>query len=829
MLQHMRPVIIHTFNPIKVSGFDADSPFTIENNVVEYKVSGGAKWYHRVWNWCEAGEFISSEVRQTWTDYLLTIPLRMVGLEKVGYHKIHHSRPWVDCPDRALVYTIPQFTLWRFKWIPSEINVRKLEHIKYQDPNKPGWNRIEHVSADNKFLVSLGREGEHMSITIDKGHLEMLLGLSASQSVTARMIGLGYAKDPAFAAMMLQYYSGKKVVRTECSTIFRPTMPRVHWPVTSEADVPDVSARQYTKPIVSDCMCIPMVKMWTTMSESIERRITFVKNDKRPSDRIAAIANQFIKLMNAGVEGLYPLSLEETLDRLDKPSQQLQIRQVFETLDVKPRELIDAFNKNEPGMKSSRIISGFADIRFIVQVSRFTLRYSDAVLKNDNNQHWYYPGRTPTEIADGICKYVSECDGQVIETDYSNLDGKVSGWMQRSIAQRAMIQAFAPQFRDEIRSFMDTIINCPAQAKRFGFRYDPGHGVKSGSPTTTPHNTIYNAAVEFTALRFTYPTATDNDIFQLIGPKCGDDGISNAVIAKTINKAAEVYGLKLKVDKYKPDKGLCFLARVFIDPLTTNTTIQDPVRTLRKLHVTTRDPTIPLADAACDRVEGYLCTDAITPLISDYCRMVIRLYEPKASNKEVRDARRSRNKEKPYWLTCDGSWPQSPDDAHSMKQVLVKRTGIDEDTVDALIARFIAIKDIWEPITFDSEESIAAQTIDEDGEAPGSVDESLPMLNDAKQTRANPGTSRPNAKCGLSSASNELPGRTGQGASGSRQSTVVPEQGKTDCKPNGHVNTGQTQCEGVSRRKRTRSRKTNTRRASAPTGTQAKHAEKQRK
>nr|WPA70724.1 MAG: RNA-dependent RNA polymerase [Mystacina tuberculata nodavirus 1] len=792
LLEHMRPVVLHTFNPKKVSGFDADSTFTIQNNVVEYKVSGGAAWNHSVWNWCDAGEFIASRVRQNWKQWLLSLPLRMIGLEFVGYHKVHHCRPWEDCPDRALVYTIPQYTVWRFKWIESEIQTRKLKRIEYQDVNKPGWNRLEYITTDNQLMVSIGREGEHAQVSIEKEKLDMLTGLSATQSVNARLIGMGH-KDPHYTSMIVQYYTGKKVAVSVAPTIFKPTMPRVHWPVTSDADVPEVSARQYTKPIINDAMMIPMVKRWETMSESIERRVTFVANDKKPSDKIARIASEFVRLMNGDIDQLEPLSIEETIIRLNKPSQQLQLRAVFEIIGVEPRNLIESFNKFEPGMKSSRIISGFPDILFILKVSRYTLAYSDRVLKADHNRHWYYPGRNPSQITDGVCEFVSDCDAEVIETDFSNLDGRVSGWMQRNIAQKALVQAFKPEHRDEIISFMDTIINCPAKAKRFGFRYEPGVGVKSGSPTTTPHNTQYNGCVEYTALSFEYPDASPEDIFQLIGPKCGDDGLARATLHKSINRAAKCYGLELKVERYNPDVGLCFLSRVFIDPLTTNSTIQDPLRTLRKLHLTTRDPTIPISDAACDRVEGYLCTDNLTPLISDYCKMVLRLYKPLASSDAVRMSRRSRNKEKPYWLTCDGTWPQHPQDIPLMKHILIQRTGIDEDTVDQLIGRFAAMKDVWEPITYDTEVTTVAHTIDEDGVMPGSVDESLCKLNDAKQTRANPGTSRPRAEGGRNCNRYELPRRTEQRAPRPRQPQRVSEQNTFDSRSNGNIFAGETQ------------------------------------
>ena len=104
-------------------------------------------------------------------------------------------------------------------------------------------------------MVSIGREGEHAQVTIEKEKLDMLSGLSATQSVNARLIGMGH-KDPQYTSMIVQYYTGKKVVSPISPTVYKPTMPRVHWPVTSDADVPEVSARQYIPPIVTGKQCL---------------------------------------------------------------------------------------------------------------------------------------------------------------------------------------------------------------------------------------------------------------------------------------------------------------------------------------------------------------------------------------------------------------------------------------------------------------------------------------------------------------------------------------------------------------------------------------------
>nr|QYF49898.1 MAG: hypothetical protein [Sichuan sediment noda-like virus 1] len=795
LLQYNRPLVLHTFNPIVVGGYDGDSIFTITDNIVSYKVSGGAHWNHAVWDWCDAGEFIASH--KIWPWYLRW--LDWLGLEKITYHKIHHARPWTNCPNRALVYTIPQFTSWRIRWIQSDINVRELKRVQYSDQRHAGWNRIEYVGSE-EVSVSIGRQGEMANVSIPRSRLEVLQGLTTQQSVTSRMIGMGY-KEPEFMSLVCQYFTGKVVSRIENAMIFRPTMPKVHWPITCDADIAEVSARQYTNPILSDSMMMPMIRRWEVLSESIERRVTHVQNDRKPSNQLAGYVKEFVQLLNHGVVDLHPLSIEDTIDRLNKPSQQLQLRAVFETLDMKPRELIESFNKNEPGMKSSRIISGFPDILFILKVSRYTLAYTDMVLKNDNNRHWYCPGLNPIQIAEKVVDFAVECDGAVIETDFSNLDGRVSSWMQRNVAQRAMVQAFAPQYTDEIRSIMDAIINCPARSKSFGFRYDPGVGVKSGSPTTTPHNTLYNGVIDYSASRMTYPEISPEHAFMMIGPKSGDDGLSRTDIGTAIDRVSRGFGLVVKIERYNPEAGLCFLSRVFIDPMVTTTSMQDPLRTLKKLHLTSRDPTIPLADAALDRVEGYLCTDSMTPVISDYCKMVRRLYLPHASSDTVRFSRKSVSREKPYWLTCDGSWPQTEAEAPLMREIISFRTGIDWDQYERILGRFASMKDVWEPISLEtSEPSAATSTLDVDGQpVEGSVDESFTELNNAKQIRATPTSTGQSGRCNKGSVDNGIRRRTNKRAARPQQFAVQPGENQTKDGSNGRGTVTQTKCASISR------------------------------
>lgn len=584
ILRHARPVILFTFNPKTVAGMDGDTPFYINNNIVDYKVNGGGNWCHKVYNYCDAGEFIETVISPWW--------MRWIPIEKVIYHKIVHMRPWTNAPHRALVLMLPQHSTWRIKNVKCDIQARRLKPITYQDKTRPGWNLLKIYNPEtNSLEINIGREGQLLTQTIPNDLFELCLGCISTQSITSRMISMGY-KDPVLHALFIQYFNGKTVeINKRATIIHNPLQPTPHWPITTEATQPELSARKYSSSIVKDHMTFPMIKRWETLSESIEYRVTFVKNRQLPNDKNARLIREFNKLMVGDmVHKLEPYSIEETIERLHKPSQQLLIKSVIETLDVEPQRLISCFNKNEASMKESRIISGFSDIRFIIMVSRYTFMFTDKILKHERNAHWYMPGNTPQGIADRVCEFVSLNGGLVSETDYTNLDGSVSPWMQDNIAKASLLRAFKPEYHDEIKSFMKTIKNCPAVAKRFGFRYDPGFGVKSGSPTTTMHNTIFTAAMQFIAAYNSYPNCQHEHAYANIGLCFGDDGLSQKTVTNQLNRVTANFGLKIKVEHYEPKIGLTFLARVFINPMENDTSIQDPLRTLRKLNLTARDP-----------------------------------------------------------------------------------------------------------------------------------------------------------------------------------------------------------------------------------------------
>jgi len=270
-------------------------------------------------------------------------------------------------------------------------------------------------------------------------------------------------------------------------------------------------------------------------------------------------------------------------------------------------------------------------------------------------------------------------------------------------------------------------------------------GVKSGSPPTCDENTHTNGFEEYCALKECFVFLTAWQIFQLIGPKFGDDGLTRKELKKYHTKICDQLGLKVKYEPCLPDTGVTFLARVYPDPWTTSTTFQDPLRTWRKLHLTARDPNVPLETAALDRLEGYLQTDFYSPVTSDYCNMIKRCYQEKVDGDLKRGDRLSKDREKTYWLTQGGAWPQDHKDRDLMLNCMSARTGFSVENLEGFVLHLQQLNNPWalSPMNREEEPNPYKDTLDHDA-LPAEPLDARQLLSDEqnKCLRANPETTR---------------------------------------------------------------------------------------
>nr|APG76148.1 hypothetical protein [Beihai noda-like virus 28] len=677
LLSYDKVVGMYTFSPIHVAGVDRDSPYTIQDDTVLYSVSGGGNWHHKVWDWRKTGEFITVDE-----------PGRVCNrrgrfLKSLGFRRKHVYKKAVigipDTPNRTIVWLLPQWSYMTHKFLPKVmLNEQEPSRLTYSAEGRPSWNFIQYNDGQ-ELMVSLGYKGGQAHVEMPKWQYDILINLPNAGAVSSRMMACHYS---AMSVSLFQQYYRNAEYDTNMSVVLGAPYELNPTPFVPQLGVSDDTFphtwRAIGPPLLEESSMVPLIKEKSSFESSVDFRVLKNVNKLLPPNWLDAYVHEFLECLVPRAGKGIPADWDEAVEDLDKPSQVALIRNILETLGEPPMHMIEGFIKNEPTSKPNRIISSFPDVRYLVAMTRLTLPFREEIL---HEQPWFMPGKDPKQIAEEVCEYARSIQVPA-EGDYSNFDGTVSEWLQENIINAAYLRWLDPRFRQEFQPLLRMLISCPARAKRFNMLYEAGPGIKSGSPTTCDGNTMLNAFLQYVAIRRSDRTTTPRVAFRLIGLAFGDDSLFDDKYKHEWLYVAKKVGMNLKIEPYDVEKGITFLARVYPDPIATTTSFQDPKRTMMKLHLTSRQKTVPLADAATDRLEGYLVTDSMTPIISTYCRKMISHHASEASSLAKRARRHDHNRDKPYWVygRNDGkAWPQNRDDLDLVIDCMAARLGIDRD------------------------------------------------------------------------------------------------------------------------------------------------------
>lgn len=378
----------------------------------------------------------------------------------------------------------------------------------------------------------------------------------------------------------------------------------------------ETSAIQLLPPVVSESAVTP-VESVVNDTACIQERVVRVTNDVVPPQHYFGWAKEFVEIcvppsrVGVGV----PLSHDLVWEKQDRAPQRMRAERT--RCWQNKRLTVQAFQKKEYYGKvgAPRNISTVTPTH-THDLSAFTMSFKQDVLVH---HHWYMPCLTPPQTVDAVRSFVRNLD-EVLDTDFSSFDGTFSRFVRCEVEQACYARWARDDFKDSVLFLLGSELNCRARTKR-GVRYSPGHGRLSGSPLTTDGNCIGNAFIAFCGNRLAGFNPLES--FFRLGPKYGDDSHEDPLCL--VEQASKELGFSLKVNRVRRGQPLPFLGRVFINPWVSDLTIQDPIRTLRHIHLGFKDDSKTLADARCNRVAGYLVTDGRTPVISEYCRMVQRV------------------------------------------------------------------------------------------------------------------------------------------------------------------------------------------------------------
>jgi hypothetical protein len=600
-----QPMLLYTFVPTEAAGTGLNCSYRFEDNHVIYSVNGGASYKHPLWKYHGDsilvrginGNMILYNIEQ---HVLQTDPTRrVVGFYPTAYFPQHTCARRADPP------------ISRFQPCNGDVTIMRDEVNKTISIAPKGAYSSATIPQELFDALRIRRKRSKHPVISDVERI-----LSSSKIPNAPILA-----PMLFEAVgvMEEYDGGDYIVAT--STIPVHGYQTLNGLVTEDGTV---VGREITPSIVTAPAVVPN-KSYNNDLATVVGRIDACRNfNKTPYDW-HHYDNELMQFLipDAGVG--VPISIDEVNARQTKAAQRGRAEAVAASMTEgysnKPKAFIKAEAYGAP--TDPRNITT-VDTAHQLLYSSYTYPFKDIVLKRFE---WFASAMKPEDIARRVQEICSYPDGVII-SDYSRLDGHISDddkKFKEKVYMRWVRADFKVALRDILRKDRP-LRGITAQ----GVSYEPGTSQLSGSPGTTNDNNLVTLRHDYIGLRqIGYNPQKAWKMLNKWVLGASDDRIRANLpnYAETLEQVATKLGHKLKSEVLHPLDGdlVTFLGRVYVNPHDA-TSMQDPLRTIPKLHLTmSPGHMVSIEQAAFNRATGYLVTDSKTPIIGNYCRAVLRV------------------------------------------------------------------------------------------------------------------------------------------------------------------------------------------------------------
>lgn len=589
------PVLLYTFSPKKVAGKTSDGVYTIKDDVVHYRVNGGAGYEHELWDY----DTDWLQVRGWWNTVVCSVEHKRVA------------------DDREVILITPEYRInTLLAWF---VHGKPLQRRKF---NQNGVNMSAYLH-EGEAWVSVGLPGEYSSVSYPQKVLKACQ-IRYAEAKTPHISDLErlacHAGDPdASVHAALLYHILPKITnfpgisRTE-GGVYRPQQYQSVKGLVTEDGKP--SGVCFAPPLAINPDVVP-VQSRNNDEASVEGRVKKTQNSTEPPRKYFLWAREFVEFLVPHPTQGCPISHAEVDEIQCRPTQRVRTERERPWMQLRAALKVTAFQKAESygAYNDPRMISQ-CNTSHTLNLSAYTYPFKADVLKR---QEWYGPGKTPPEIARRLLAIAKGSVG-VSETDFSRFDGTISPWLRLYIEQAMYLRWVNPRDRDALRELLQAEVQARC-VTRNGVRYRTNGQRLSGSPLTTDGNTAINAFVSYCAGRL--EGSDPARAWKSLGIYAGDDGVTSigGIFAE---QAAVDLGLKLKCQFREAGSEVAFLGRIFPNLwVNDGGSLQDPHRTIRKLHISFGGGH-DMEQLARNKCSGLLLLDPHAPLVAAWCRLVLR-------------------------------------------------------------------------------------------------------------------------------------------------------------------------------------------------------------
>jgi len=611
------PVCLYTLVPKAAASSTGEFSFCFnENSEVEYRVSGGARYKHKIWDY--GTDVIVAETTR-WGFWHTSVAFNVDRRQVDDHHQMVLLTPIarLSCPFIRMTHLVEGESLKRLDVV---------ETVFVEDTPEM-FVRLNVQTKDGMYR-STGKVGMHVCATvpvaIDDG-IQLQSCLNKMALSVAQVKTISGMDDTAAATVLTQYHrfasprSAPTVHPVDKSVVTFCFEPKTY---TGE-EKPAMVA--FMSPLVLGAMVPAITEANDT--QSIRGRLEGVKSPEfELSGPIVGYMSEFSErfIPQHLVHSAYPRDQDEIYARQNRPAQ-VRILDEGAAIGGLVDQPVSSFMKRESYAKVT-------DPRNISQIPHANkLKYSSYIYAFSDHLRtmaWYAFGKTPREISSRVAVLCLRASRSVTKTDLSRCDGRISN-LFRHLEKMCMLRLFATACHDDLLKAMETQHSQRAFTAT-GYAYETGFSRLSGSPETADFNSLDNCFIAYCTYRKMGYSA-DEAWAKVVsgGVYGGDDGLSSDIDSGLYEQMARDLGQVLEAEVVpKHSRGVDFLSRLYSQRVWCGdaSSMCDVKRQLLKLHLTGSLPvSITAVDKLREKMRGFSLTDPNTPIIGLIAAKVARV------------------------------------------------------------------------------------------------------------------------------------------------------------------------------------------------------------
>lgn len=624
LLKTNNPVLLYTIAPTVPAGKVKDGYFRFDSGEFEMRVKGGAVFRHKLWDYGPDCVTVSGWVWKRLRPRYRT-KTYLVERRNLSEH-------------RQLVLLVP---IGKHMYAAGWLAKRALQTapLERMDPRQRGFNVIRSIGDEHEVAIS--RDGAYTSAKVSASTLDGLLEVAIRAATAKNRLTIasveshlppGPGRKESAEILTAYLMEATKADFASGATYVHPVSLGVaRYQFKPESYDPEArpGLTSFMSPLIGGAPAPDLTR--ANDEQTVKGRLTDVKPPNiEPTDFHLRIVREFIKHL-IPVPGIcIPGTYEENFERQPRPSQQRILAEADNNGDH--------YNRTFKAFQKKEAMGKLGDPRNITTIcgsdkatySTYMYAFMDAILKQ---QEWYAFGKTPVEIATIVAR-ICECsvDGVALG-DLSRQDGR-TGPLMRALEDAMMLRAFPPSVHDHMVKTMRTQRNQPARTS-MGVKYNSGDSRASGSPETSPFNTVENAFIAYKAMRM---TPIDGQFMsperawatlETVGLFGGDDSIIGDFQISSYSRAASSVG-HVATGEFvqRGERGVNFLARYYSPGVWCGATdsMCDIKRALWKFHTCANLPdTVKPEQKLVEKAISVEATDGQTPIFCDLVDAVRRV------------------------------------------------------------------------------------------------------------------------------------------------------------------------------------------------------------